>query len=186
MTPNYRKYLRYGEYAVVTALLALSAYVAANLAFGVQTIYVVSDSPSSMSPTMNYGDMALTYRSSFASLKVGDIVLFNDPRGNPGVIVHRIVSEQTCGGELCFQTKGDNGATNPTTDPWNLTAPFYLSQVVLVVPALGYISPALWGFEGFYVLIPISFVALVGFFVAYGRRVGQAEAASKKEEDTHG
>lgn len=170
-----RKGLKYTEYAATAALVGLSLYVAANYAFGVQTIYVVSDYPSSMSPTINYGDLALTYRSSFSSLKVGDIIFFHDPRGNPGVIVHRIVSVESCGGQLCFQTKGDNQATNPTPDPWNVTSSNYLSQVMLVVPAVGYLSPALWGFHGLYVLIPFSFILLLGFFIAYGRRFAKQD-----------
>ncbi len=179
-----RRGLRYAEYVAVTALLVLSAYVGANYAFGIQTVYVVSDNPSSMSPTINYGDVALTYRSSFSNLHVGDIVFFHDPRGNPGIIVHRIVWSGTCEGQLCYHTEGDNKVTNPTPDPWNLTAPYYLSQVILVVPAIGYLSPAFWGFTGLYVLLPVAFVALVLFFVAYGRKIGQAEPETK--EETHG
>lgn len=170
-----RRGLKYVEYAAFAVLVGLTVYVAANLALGVQTIYVVSDYPSSMSPTINYGDVALTYRSSFASLHPGDIIFFHDPRGNPGVIVHRIVSEGTCGGALCFQTKGDNSATNPTPDPWNVTSSNYLSQVMLVVPFVGYASPALWGFCGVLVLIPLAFLLLLGFFVTYGRKVSKQD-----------
>ena len=181
MNTKYRKWLKYTEYGLVTALLVLSIYVGANYALGIQTVYVVSDNPSSMSPTINYGDLALTYRSGFSSLHAGDIVFFHDPRGNPGIIVHRIVSQGTCGGQLCFQTKGDNSVTNPTPDPWNLTEPFYLSQVILVVPAVGYLSPAFWGFRGLEVLLPFAFVLLVVFFVAYGRKFQQLEAKGKGE-----
>ena len=169
----------------MTALLVLAAYVGANYALGFQTVYVVTANPISMSPTINYGDVALTYPASFSSLHVGDIVFLHDPRGNPGTIVHRIVSEGTCGGELCFRTKGDNNVTNPTPDPWNLTAPYYLSQVVLVVPFVGYLSPAFWGFRGADVLLPFAFVALVLFFVAYGRKI-QSTDALQEEEETYG
>jgi signal peptidase I len=173
-----KKGVKYAEYAAFIVLTGLAVYIVANLAFGVQTIYVVSDFPSSMSPTMNYGDLFMTYPASFSSLHVGDIIVFHDPRGNPGIIVHRIVSIGTCGGVMCVQTKGDNQVTNPTPDPWNVTAKSYLSQVELVVPAVGYLSPALWGFRGAYVLLPFSFIVLVGFFVAYGRKfvsVGEVE-----------
>jgi signal peptidase I len=182
LNPKVSKGLKYTEYAAVTVLIGLSAYVAVNLALGTQTIYVVSDYPSSMSPTINYGDLALTYPTPFTSLHVGDIIFFHDPRGNPGTIVHRIVSVGTCGGVMCVQTKGDNQVTNPTPDPWNVTAKDYLSQVELVVPAVGYLSPALWGFRGLSVLIPFSFIVLVGFFVAYGRKfasMGEVEEVEK-------
>ena len=185
MNPNTRKVLKTAEYGAMTVLIVLAAYVTVSYAFGVQTIYVVSDNPSSMSPTMTFGDLALTYRVPFANLQAGDIVTFHDPRGNPGVIVHRIVSQGMCGGQLCFQTKGDNNVTNPTPDPWNLTAAYYLSKVVLVVPAIGYVSPALWGFQGLSVAFPLSFVALVVLFAAYGmkaNRTGTEEKKGKKSD----
>lgn len=175
MNPKSRRALKYAEYAAVTALIALSAYVAVNYALGVQSMYVVSDYPSSMSPTINYGDLAITYRAPFSSLHVGNIIFFHDPRGNPGIIVHRIISVGTCGGLMCVQTKGDNQATNPTPDPWNVTSSDYLSEVVVVVPVVGYLSPALWGFSGVLVLIPLSFLLLLGFFVTYGRKVSKTD-----------
>lgn len=167
--------LKYAEYAAFALLVGFAVYVAANLAFGVQTLYVVSDYPSSMSPTINYGDVAVTYPAPFSSLHAGDIIFFHDPRGNPGTIVHRVVSVGTCGGVMCVQTKGDNSVTNPTPDPWNVTSSDYLSQVELVVPDVGYVSPALWGFGGVLVVIPLSFVLLLGFFVTYGRKVAKQD-----------
>ena len=186
--PKVKKGLKYAEYAAVTVLLVLSVYVGVNYALGIQTVYVISDNPSSMSPTINYGDVALTYKAPFSNLHVGDIVFLHDPRGNPGIIVHRIVSVGTCGGQPCYRTKGDNNVTNPIPDPWNLTAPFYLSQVILVIPAIGYLSPAFWGFSGLYVLLPIAFVALLLFFVAYGREFAKGESAPKSapKEESHG
>lgn len=175
MDPRLRKGLKYGEYAAMTALVVLSGYIAVNFALGVQTIYVVADNPSSMSPTINYGDVAVTYRAPFSSLRVGDIIFFHDPRGNPGIIVHRIVSVEACGSAICLGTKGDNQATNPTPDPWNVTASDYLSQVVFVVPLVGYLSPALWGFGGVRVVIPLSFIFVLGLFLSYGMKTQKHE-----------
>ena len=185
MNPKARKGLKYAEYGVVTLLIVLAAYIGVNYALGVQTVYVVTDNPSSMSPTVNYGDLALTFRTPFSSLHVGDIVFFHDPRGNPGIIVHRIVLQGVCDGQLCFHTKGDNIVTNPSPDPWNLTAPYYLSQVILIIPKVGYVSPAFWGFKGFDVLLPLAFMLLVIFFVAYGRKFQAMEGESGRGE-THG
>ncbi|MDE1854234.1 MAG: signal peptidase I [Thaumarchaeota archaeon] len=186
MNKGAHRALKYGEYAAVTVLIGLSAYVGVTYALGTQTIYVVSDNPSSMSPTINYGDLALTYPAPFTSLRVGDIIFIHDPRGNPGIIVHRIASVGACGGQTCFRTKGDNNATNPTPDPWNVTAPYYLSQVVLVVPWVGYLSPAFWGFSGVLVLLPLSFVALLAFFVAYGRNLQKTGKLGNKEVGQNG
>jgi signal peptidase I len=153
---------------------------------GIQTVYVVSDNPSSMSPTINYGDVALTYKAPFSSLGVGDIIFFHDPRGNPGIIVHRIYAVENCSGQLCFMTKGDNDVTNPTPDPWTVSSSNYLSQVEVVVPGIGYLSPAFWGFGGVSVVYPLAFLALLAFFVAYGRNLQKGEAAEKKAGEQHG
>ena len=57
MRPRTQKVLKRAEYVAMTALLVLAAYVGANYALGFQTVYVVTDNPSSMSPTINYGDV---------------------------------------------------------------------------------------------------------------------------------
>jgi len=79
---NLRRALKHGEYVIVVPLFAP----------GGQPFYVVSLNPSSMSPTVNYGDVGIVYHaSSFTSLEAGDIVVFKDPRGNPRTTIHRIV-----------------------------------------------------------------------------------------------
>jgi signal peptidase I len=161
-----RRLLRAAEYAGTALLLAVCVFAVGEYALGVQPFYVVTDNPSSMSPTINYGDLAVIYGASFSSLAPGSIIAFHDPRGNPGIIVHSVVATLECGGVECLVTKGANNATNPTIDPWNVTQSDYIGKVILVVPYGGYISPALWGFNGYYALLPISTIALVILFVS--------------------
>ena len=101
-----------------------------------------------MSPNMNYGDAFIVYRSDFNSLKPNDVVVFKDPRGNPATVVHRIISVNLSAPEPYVITKGDNDQTNPTEDPWQLTNQYYNGKVILVIPYVGYLSPALWGLNG--------------------------------------
>ncbi len=166
MTPRIRRLGRLAEYAATGFLIAVAIFAIAEYAQGTQPFYVVTDNPSSMSPTINYGDLAVIYRVSFSSVGPGSIIAFHDPRGNPGTIVHGVVAIIDCGGNKCLVTKGDNNATNPTTDPWNVTQGDYIGEVVLVVPYLGYVSPALWGFTGLYALLPISTVALAVILIS--------------------
>jgi signal peptidase I len=151
-------------YAVTILLVGVAVFAIVEYASGTQPFYVVADNPSSMSPTLNYGGLAVIYRVPFSSIGPGSIIAFHDPRGNPGILLHRVVAVVDCGASTCLVTKGDNNATNPTTDPWNVTANDYIGEAVLLVPYLGYISPALWGFTGISALLPISvvFVAVVG------------------------
>ena len=162
-----KKSLRWAEYALTAFLIAVAVFAVAEYATGTQPFYVVSDNPSSMSPAVNYGDLAVIYRTSFSSIGQGSIIAFHDPRGNPGIIVHRVVATLECDGVKCLATKGDNDATNPTVDPWNVTQGDYIGQVVIVLPYAGYLSPALWGFSGLYAALPVAtigvLVVLVGF-----------------------
>lgn len=167
MTNSPRRFLRLAGYAVTIFLIGVSIFALAEYATGTQPFYVVTDNPSSMSPTLNYGDLAVIYRMPFPSIGPGSIIAFHDPRGNPGIVLHRVVAVVDCGGSTCLVTKGDNNATNPTIDPWNVTANDYIGDAVLVVPYLGYISPALWGFNGISALLPVSvvFLAVAAFSV---------------------
>jgi signal peptidase len=157
-----RRFLRLGGYVVLAFLIGVSIFAVAEYATGTPPFYVVTDNPSSMSPTLNYGDVGVLYKTGFSALAPGAIIAFHDPRGNPTIIVHRVVSVLTCGGATCLVTKGDNQRTNPDNDPWNVTEQDYVGQVVLTVPYAGYLSPALWGFNGYYALLPVS-VILIGF-----------------------
>src|SRR5271157_3805225 len=100
------RFVEYSGYAVTGALIGLVAFGGAQYAFGGLPFLVVGDNPSSMSPTINYGDLTVNYVAPFSSLRVGDIIAFHDPRGNPGVVVHRIVAQAKCGTGLCFVTQG--------------------------------------------------------------------------------
>ncbi len=151
-------------------ILAILIFSAINLVQGVQPFYAVSDNPSSMSPAMNYGDVALVYKVSFSDLHVGDIVVFKDPRGSSQTIVHRIIAiEKDEGNSTYLVTKGDNGVTNPTSDPWKVTQKDYLSKAIVVVPMVGYISPALWG-PSLPIILPIIIAAVLLAFFLYPKR----------------
>jgi len=164
-------------YAVTLLLIGVCVFALVEYATGTQPLYVVSDSPSSMSPTINYGDVAVIYRVPFSSLGPGSIIAFHDPRGNPGIIVHRIVSVLSCDGTRCLATKGDNNVTNPTIDPWNVTQSDYIGEAVLVVPYAGYLSPAFWGFSGLTELMPISVVGIAVVLIGVLRQKPKEQEA---------
>lgn len=156
-----RRFLRFLEYALMLVLVGLAVFGAVEYALGGMPFLVVNDNPSSMSPTINYGYLTVNYVAPFNTLKVGDIIVFHDPRGNPAIITHRIVGVTDCGAQECFLTKGDNNATNPSPDPWAVARSDYISEVILIIPYLGWLSPELWGFRGYQVLLPLAFFFLL-------------------------
>jgi len=177
---GYLKYLNYGFAAVILGLLVFSAI---DYAKGTPPFFVVSDNPSSMSPTIDYGDAVMVYKTSFDSLDVGDIIVFKDPRGIPVTVVHRVVEIDTNGSVRCLLTKGDNDLTNPTVDPWEVTEEDYISKVVAIIPAAGYISPSLWGFSGLLVVLVITAVVLAVLLFGPKKAKAQDEAKAQDAEE---
>lgn len=178
MAQRLGRVLELAGYGVTVILICLAAFAVVEYATGTQPFYVVTDNPSSMSPTINYGGLAVIYKAPFSSLRPGTIIAFHDPRGNPGILLHRIVTVGTCGGQMCLTTKGDNNATNPVADPWNVTQSDYIGEAILLIPYLGYVSPALWGFSGFSALLPVSVVVIAAALVAVLRQ--QPHSATKE------
>ena len=181
MNIRLRRIRRYASIALTVLLIGVFAFALVEYATGTQPFYVVSDSPSSMSPKLNYGDVAVIYRAPYSGVGPGSIIAFHDPRGDPGIIVHRVVSLVECGGEECLVTKGANNATNPTTDPWNVTQGDYVGVVVAVIPYVGYLSPALWGFSGLSALLPVSVAVIAIALVSLVRRPSSAQAEGEQE-----
>jgi len=155
---GYKKYLNYGFVAVILGLLVFSAV---DYAKGTPPFFVVSDNPSSMSPTIDYGDAVMVYKVSFDSLEVGDIIVFDDPRGVPITIIHRVVAVESNESVRYLLTKGDNEVTNPAVDPWQVTEEDYISKVMTIIPAAGYISPSLWGSGVVFLVLAIAAIVLV-------------------------
>jgi signal peptidase I len=166
MRPIHR-IIKYMEYAIGIFLAAFLIFGAVGYATGSTPYLVISDYPSSMSPTINYGGLVVVYKVPFNSLSNGDIIAFKDPTGYPLTIVHRVVQilPNCSGGSPCLVTKGDNNVTNPTADPWNVTQKDYLGKVFLIVPYVGYLSPTLWREEGILGYSPLLLIFLVAGFL---------------------
>ena len=59
----------------------------------------------------NKGDIMILHGKEASKIEVGDILVFKSSRPDP--IIHRIVKKWKENDEYFFQTKGDNGRTNP-------------------------------------------------------------------------
>ncbi len=167
-----KKWQTFIGYALTIFLLAVVAYGVFGYASGSVPYYVVSDRPSSMSPTIDYGGVVVIYKVPFSDLRPGDIIVFHDPLGSQLTIVHRIIQTiPNCPtfGSTCLITKGDNNATNPTADPWNVTQQFYVGKVILIVPDIGYLLPSLWASEGPLGYAPIILVVVVVLLLSFFR-----------------
>ena len=188
MAPRLGRIRTVASIAVTVVLIAILVFALAEYFTGTQPFFAEADNPSSMSPTLNYGGLAVIYRAPYSGLGAGSVIAFHDPRGNPTTVLHRVVSVISCGGEKCLVTKGDNNATNPTIDPWNVTESDYIGEAVLILPYVGYVSPALWGFSGISALLPVSVfgLAVVLIGVLQYRPERKEKQGSRAESETGG
>jgi signal peptidase I len=125
---------------VTTALLAgavvtLVAAYAGLLVAGFKPIAVYS---GSMRPTLGVGSLAVDRVVPASSVRVGDVITFNDPYVRGRLVTHRVAKIVRTKDGLAYRTKGD---ANATRDPWAIKLNDKVGRVAFHVPLAGY---ALW------------------------------------------
>ena len=97
----------------------------------------------SMGSTASLGSVAFIENVPAASLKVGDVVVFQPSSSEQtrSPLMHRIISIEEVNGQREFGTKGD---ANESPDPWKLTINGEGGRLVYVVPYIGYLF---WFFQ---------------------------------------
>lgn len=160
----------------------LSAYLGTPAPFR-----VVSTSPSSMEPSLHYGDLVIIKKVPWYEIGVGDVIVFDaynwyfeageNPPSMP--VIHRVYNVSFRDGQLYYYTWGDNRLTNPEPDP--APTPYLLvhGKVVFVIPKLGLLILFLQG--GGYILLVILLVILVVAAAVKGIR--ELEETPEDEED---
>ena len=133
----------------VVGLIVLLMYTFWPSRLGGSTSYVIVKG-TSMEPKFHTGDLAFVREQDH--YKVGDIVAYRIPKGNPAagaMVIHRIVGHAHGG----FLMKGDNRAT---PDAWNPTAHDVAGRYRMLLPLPGI---------QFWVWIPWIFAGLIGIGV---------------------
>ncbi|MGB9631438.1 MAG: signal peptidase I [Candidatus Methanodesulfokora sp.] len=137
MSSLYRRAAREMAYIILAALLLLVIVdFGLSMVFGVKYPLAVVMS-GSMEPTLEPGDLILVQKVDPASLKVGDIIVFEVPWSNTP-IVHRVIAIDN--GKIF--TKGDN---NLYPDPSYRTSGDVYGKVIEIsghpfrIPIVGYI-----------------------------------------------
>jgi signal peptidase I len=123
---------------VTTALLAgavvtfVAAY-AALLAIGFKPVAVYS---GSMRPTLGVGSLAVDRVVPARSVRVGDVITFNDPYTKGRLVTHRVAQVVPTKQGPAYRTKGD---ANPSRDPWAIRLNGQVGRVAFDVPLAGYL-----------------------------------------------
>jgi signal peptidase len=113
---------------------------------------------SSMSPTLEIGDVVIAVPSDPSGIRVGDLVQYTRI-GDRISITHRVVSIETSGNAYIITTKGD--ANNIVDDPISVTGK--IGKVVQVIPKIGWVT--------------IYLKDLVSNLLQFGRGGGAAQAS---------
>jgi signal peptidase I len=129
---------------IVAVALALGLGVAFTLHLEPMTMLT-----GSMGDAIPPGSLVLTRSVPPSTLRVGDVITFQKPRGEAGLDTHRIVRVDRSDGHTTYRTKGD---ANPTADPWALEfeGDQVAHRVVTSAPHVGHVlmigRTRLWAF----------------------------------------
>ncbi|MGE5595688.1 MAG: signal peptidase I [Hyphomicrobiales bacterium] len=147
---------------VVSAAFFGAAYAILGLVFflailprvsGFEVRRVIS---GSMEPGIQVNDLSVTRAVDPATLRVGDVILFDDPDSstpsNPRVVLHRIVKVDHEAGDLGFETKGDN---NPEGDAWVVPAANVHGKLLFHVPYAGHLLVVLGSKFGYFAFVVV-------------------------------
>ena len=118
---------------VAGAVVMLVAAYAALLVLGFKPVAVYS---GSMRPTLGVGSLAVDRVVSARSVRVGDVITFNDPYVKGRLVTHRVAQIVHTKKGPAYRTKGD---ANAASDPWAILLTGHVGRVAFHVPLAGYV-----------------------------------------------
>jgi signal peptidase len=118
---------------VAGAVVTFVAAYAALLVLGFKPVAVYS---GSMRPTLSVGSLAVDRVASAKSVRVGDVITFDDPYVKGRLVTHRVVQIVPTKHGLAYRTKGD---ANAARDPWAIRLENQVGRVAFHVPVAGYV-----------------------------------------------
>src|SRR5919206_3297226 len=114
---SFRTIARVTTALVAGAVVTCVAAYAALLVAGYKPVAVYS---GSMRPTLGVGSLAVDRVVDARSVRVGDVITFNDPTVVGRLVTHRVVQIVATKHGLAYRTKGD---ANDVRDPWAIHLP---------------------------------------------------------------
>jgi signal peptidase I len=122
--------IRCASILMLVFALGTNTMIIAQGAF--EPIHVISG--DSMAPAIHSNDGLILTRPEAGDLRLGQVVVFEDPEVPDQYVAHRIVGVEKREGSTYLITKGDN---NPEPDPFLVPTRAVLGKVVLRLPAFG-------------------------------------------------
>ena len=172
MRRSFRTIARVTAALVAGAVVTFVAGYAALLAAGFKPVVVYS---GSMRPTLGVGSLAVDRVVAARTVRVGDVITFNDPYVKGRLVTHRVAQIVATKHGLAYRTKGD---ANAARDPWAIRLDGQVGRVAFHVPLAGYVLYYAHTREIRGALIAIVAALLL---VAAFRRIWRTEAAGPRE-----
>jgi signal peptidase I len=170
MRHSLRRIARVTTALVAGAVVTLAAAYAALLVAGYKPVAVYS---GSMRPTLGVGSLAVDRVVAARTVRVGDVITFNDPYVRGRLVTHRVVEIVPTKHGLAYRTKGD---ANAARDPWAIRLTGHVGRVAFHVPVAGYVLYYAHTREVRGVLVAITAAFLL---LAILRRIWRTEAPTE-------
>lgn len=133
MRRSFRTIARVATGLVAGSVVTFVAAYAALLVTGYKPVAVYS---GSMRPTLGVGSLAVDRVVEAHTVRVGDLITFDDPTVVGRLVTHRVVQIVPTRHGLAYRTKGD---ANAARDPWAIRLPGKVGRVSFDVPFAGYV-----------------------------------------------
>jgi len=157
-----RKVLKANPVARVVVLIVILFGITLG-SVGAMRVALQTDSPlmvvssGSMIPTLNVGDIIIVRGTDPSTITVGTIIIFHSPYDYQTAIVHRVIAIDDEGGQIFFQTKGDN---NGVADGWKVPGANLIGVYVTKIPYVGLLSLELRGPLGWILIVLLVFLII--------------------------
>jgi len=157
-----RKMLKANPVARVVVLIVILFGVTMG-SVGAMRVALHTDSPlmvvssGSMIPTLNVGDIIIVRGTNASTVTVGTIIIFHSPYDPSIAIVHRVIAIDDEGGQVFFETKGDN---NAVADGWRVPGSNLIGVYTGKIPYIGLLSLELRGPLGWILIVLLVFLII--------------------------
>jgi signal peptidase len=162
---------------LIVVLFGITLGSVGALRIGLRTdspLMVVSS--GSMIPTLNVGDIIIVRGVDPSTVTTGMIIIFHSPYDYSTPIVHRVIAIDNEGGQMFFETKGDN---NPVADGWRVPAANLIGAYVAKIPYIGLLSLELRGPLG-WILIALLVMLIITMEYDESKKTGSKKAVAEK------
>ncbi|MEF8779414.1 MAG: signal peptidase I [Haloferacaceae archaeon] len=153
--PSARQVLRVLGFLLLLAIVIPFVVYAVPATVGAEGGYVVLS--GSMEPAISVGDVVIVDEVDPATIQEGDVITYLRS-GEDTPTTHRVIGIEDEGGELAFQTKGDN-SESPDASP--VPASQVNGKVIFTIPYIGHVVEFVNTPYGFAALVGVPFALLV-------------------------